>query len=281
MVKRLKKKKVKDFLFQLFMIVLIVILFYPVLMIFFMSMKDDMEILMSPLSLPKGFRFENYKKAFAQMDFIRVFLNSLFITTTSVFVGTVSYCIAGYALVRAKKHRWIFMVMYAMFLLGLVLPAQSTLIPLLYLYKVMGLMNTYKGITLLYICGGASFSILLITGFINTVPITLEEAASLDGCTPFGIFFRIVFPLLKPIISTLVIINAVNIWNDFFNPLMFMSGKAGRTITLAVYMFKGQYSTQWNVLFAGLMLATLPMMLLYFVLQKYMIAGMTSGAVKS
>lgn len=281
MAKRFKKKKVKDFLFQLFMIVMILSLFYPVLMIFFMSMKDDMEILLSPLSLPKSFQFENYKKAFAQMDFIRVFLNSLFITTTSVIVGTVSYCIAGYALVRAKKHRWVFMVMYALFLLGLVLPAQSTLIPLLYLYKVMGLMNTYKGITLLYICGGASFSILLITGFINTVPITLEEAASLDGCTPFGIFFRIVFPLLKPIISTLVIINAVNIWNDFFNPLMFMSGKAGRTITLAVYMFKGQYSTQWNVLFAGLMLATLPMMLLYFVLQKYMIAGMTSGAVKS
>ena len=91
----------------------------------------------------------------------------------------------------------------------------------------------------------------------------------MDGCTPYGIFFKIVLPLLKPIISTLVIINAVNIWNDFFNPLMFMSGKAGRTITLAVYMFKGQYSTQWNVLFAGLVLATLPMMIVYFVLQKY------------
>lgn len=281
MVRRIKKKQVKDFVFQLFMIVLILALFYPVLMIFFMSMKDDMEILLSPLSLPASFQFDNYKRAFDQMDFIRVFLNSLFITTTSVAVGTVVYCISGYALVRAKKHKWLFMAMYVLFLLGLVLPAQSTLIPLLYLYKVTGLMNTYKGITLLYICGGASFSIFLITGFINTVPITLEEAASLDGCTPFGIFFRIVFPLLKPIISTLIIINAVNVWNDFFNPLMFMSGKAGRTITLAVYMFKGQYSTQWNVLFAGLVLATLPMMLVYFVLQKYMIAGMTSGAVKS
>lgn len=281
MVKRIKKRQVKDFLFQIFMIVLVLILFYPVLMIFFMSMKGDMEILLSPLSLPSAFQFENYKKAFEQMDFIRVFLNSLFITATSVLVGTVSYCMAGYALVRAKKYRWVFVGMYILLLLGLVLPAQSTLIPLLYLYKVTGLINTYRGITLLYICGGASFSIFLITGFINTVPITLEEAAALDGCTPFGVFFRIVFPLLKPIISTLIIINAMNIWNDFFNPLMFMSGKAGRTITLAVYMFKGQYSTQWNVLFAGLVLATLPMMILYFFLQRYMIAGMTSGAVKS
>lgn len=274
-------KKIKHVMFELFMIVLILLLFYPVVMIFLMSVKDDMEILLSPLSFPKSFAFENYKRAFEQMDFVRVFLNSLLITSTSVGIGTVIYCMSGYALVRAKRHRWVFLAMYGLFLLGLVLPAQSTLIPLLYLYKTVGLMNTYKGITLLYICGGASFSIFLITGFINTVPITLEEAASLDGCTPFGVFFRIVFPLLKPIISTLIIINAVNIWNDFFNPLMFMSGKAGRTITLAVYMFKGQYSTQWNILFAGLVLATLPVMLVYFVLQKYMIAGMTAGAVKS
>ena len=276
-----KKKKIKNILFELFMIALILLLFYPVLMIFFMSLKDDMEILLSPLSLPKSFQFDNYVKAFEQMDFIRVFCNSLFITTISVVVGTIVYCISAYALVRARKHRWVFMVMYVIFLLGLVLPAQSTLIPLLYLYKEMGLMNTYRGIVLLYLSGGAPFSIFLLTGFINTVPITLEEAASLDGCTPYGIFFKIVLPLLKPIISTLVIINAVNIWNDFLNPLMFMSGKAGRTITLAVYMFKGQYSTQWNVLFAGLVLATLPMMIVYFVLQKYMIAGMTTGAVKS
>ncbi len=276
-----KKKKIKNVLFELFMIVLILLLFYPVLMIFFMSLKDDMEVLLSPLSLPKSLHFENYVSAFEQMDFVRVFCNSLLITSVSVGVGTIVYCISGYALVRARKYRWVFMTMYVIFLLGLVLPAQSTLIPLLYLYKELGLMNTYRGITLLYLSGGASFSIFLITGFINTVPITLEEAAALDGCTPYGIFFKIVFPLLKPIISTLIIINAVNIWNDFFNPLMFMSGKAGRTITLAVYMFKGQYSTQWNVLFAGLVLATLPMMLVYFVLQKYMIAGMTSGAVKS
>ena len=276
-----KKKKIKNILFELFMIVLILLLFYPVLMIFFMSLKDDMEVLLSPLSLPKSLHFENYVSAFEQMDFVRVFCNSLLITSVSVGVGTIVYCISGYALVRARKYRWVFMTMYVIFLLGLVLPAQSTLIPLLYLYKELGLMNTYRGITLLYLSGGASFSIFLITGFINTVPITLEEAAALDGCTPYGIFFKIVFPLLKPIISTLIIINAVNIWNDFFNPLMFMSGKAGRTITLAVYMFKGQYSTQWNVLFAGLVLATLPMMLVYFVLQKYMIAGMTSGAVKS
>lgn len=280
-MKKWKKKTVRGLFFELFMIVLVFMLFYPVILIFFMSMKDDMEILLSPLSVPKSFEYGNYVKAFEQMDFVRVLCNSVFITAISTLAGTVIYCISGYALVRAKKYRWLFAAMYGLFLLGMVLPAQSTLIPLLYLYKTLGLMNTYRGIVLLYVAGGSAFSIFLITGFINTVPIALEEAAELDGCSPFGVFFRIVFPLLKPVISTLIIINAVNIWNDFFQPLMFMSGKAGRTITLAVFMFKGQYSTQWNVLFAGLVLATLPIMIVYFVLQKYMIAGMTAGAVKS
>lgn len=277
----MKVKKIRGYCFEIFMILLVLLLFYPVILIFLMSVKSDMEMIVSPLSFPQVFQFENYKYAFEQMDFFRAFGNSLLITSSSTMIGTVIYCMAGYAIVRAKSHRRLFQTMYVLFLLGLVLPAQSTLIPLLYLYKSLGLMNTYRGISLLYIAGGAAFSIFLITGFINTVPIALEEAAALDGCTAFGIFFKIVFPLLKPIICTLVIINAVNIWNDFFTPLMFMSGKAGRTIIMAVYMFKGQYQTQWNVLFAGLVLATLPMMLVYFALQRYMIDGMTAGAVKS
>ena len=277
----MKKRRGKDMIFEIVMIAIVILMFYPILMIINMSLKTDMEVTLSPLTLPSVFQWSNYKQAFEQMGFLGCIKNSVLITALTTAVGTFLYCIASYGIVRVPRYKKLFRLIYALFIGGMILPSQSTLIPLLWFYKAIRLSNTYTGIVLLYTAGSAAFSIMLVTGFINTVPISLEEAARIDGCNPFGVFFKIVFPLLKPIISTLIIINAIGVWNDFYNPLFFVSGKNSKTITLGVYMFRGEHMTQWNILFAGLVLATLPMMIVYFLLQKNIIAGMAAGSVKS
>lgn len=277
----MRKQKIRLAVFEIFMILVVLVLSYPLLMIVNMSLQTDLEVTLSPLKLPQSAQWQNYKEAFTQMNYLSSAWNSFVITMSSTAVGTILYCMASYAIVRAPRWKKFFKGIYILFIIGMILPAQSTLIPLVWAYSKLHLTGSYVGMDMLYVAGAAAFSIMLVTGFINTVPISLEESARLDGCTPYGIFFKIMFPLMKPIISTLIIINAINIWNDFYNPLFFLSGKSSKTITLAVYMFRGEHMTQWNILFAGLVLATLPMMLLYFALQKYIIAGMASGAVKS
>ena len=271
----------KMLLVEILMIIAVFIIFYPIIMIVGMSLKNDTNILVSPLSFPVELNFENYVIAFKTMDYLRAFWNSLLLTSLTVLIGVMLFTLAAYGVARAKKGKKLFNIIFYIMLMGLMIPPQVTLVPMVVWLKALKMINTIQGLIGVMVGGGVAFGIFMMKGFIGTIPAALEEAATIDGCTPFGVFFKIVLPLLKPSIATLVIINTIGTWNDFMHPLLLLQGKASRTIPLAVFFFRGEYNTQWNILFAGLVLSILPVLIFYFILQDQIISGLTSGGVKA
>lgn len=276
----MKKHYISMITIAVIMILTALAIFYPIIMIIMMSLKTKQEILLSPLNLPQELAFINYITAFKEMDYIRVFFNSLIITFSSCLVLVSVYSLAAYSIVRAKRHKHFFRVIYIILVLSLALPSQLSLIPKVIWFKAIGLINTMPGLVLNYAAGTGAYAVFLISGFIKTIPIEMEESAFIDGCSPFVVFRKIVLPILKPIITTVVIVFSVAYWNEFLQPLLFLNGKMSQTIPLQVFRFKGQYVSQWNIIFASLVLSILPLMTVYLVLQKNIIDGLTAGAVK-
>nr|WP_283094587.1 carbohydrate ABC transporter permease [Paenibacillus sp. ATY16] len=185
---------------------------------------------------------------------------------------------AAYAIVRRKNRFHSFL--YMLFLAGMIIPFQMTMIPL---YKMMvdfGLYNSYHGIMMIYLALTAPFSVFLLVGFIKSVPRELEEAALIDGCGIFQTFFRIVLPLLKPALTTLCVLNLFSVWNDFLMPVLFLPDDKKMTITVQISKFQGMYSNDWSLLFAGICMIVLPMVVIYLLAQRFIINGITAGAIK-
>ncbi len=182
---------------------------------------------------------------------------------------------ASYPLARSLR-RWSKWTYYG-FLAGLLLPFQLATIPLYLTMRDIGLLGSVWSLILFNVGTQMPFSIFLYAGFLRSVPIEYEEAASMDGAGPFATFWRVVFPLMRPITGTLAILNLINIWNDFFTPLLYLSGSGQQTVPVAIYAFFGQFTTEWNLVFAGLLISVAPVLLLYFVLQRTVITGFASG----
>ncbi|WP_256757057.1 carbohydrate ABC transporter permease [Cohnella sp. WQ 127256] len=265
---------------EIVMIACTAIIFYPIIMILMISVKTNSEASSSPLSFPSEFVFQNYVDAFQKMNYMNVFTNSVTLTAISTIAGVLLYALAAYGIARAKRWKWLFRSFYLLFIIGQVLPSQTSLPPLIFIMRELHLMNSIPGVSLIIIGGGTSLAILLLCGFINTVPMALEESAKIDGAGPLQIFSKITLRLMVPPIMTLVILNVVAVWNDFMTPLLFLPGKSARTIPLEVFYFKGEYITSWNLLFAALILSMIPLLVVFFFLQRYIISGLMSGAVK-
>lgn len=277
----MKKDKSKLLLVEIVMILTALLVIYPIILMVIISLKSEAEVVTSPLSLPTTFLVENYKRAFMDMDYLLALKNTVIITFFSIGIGAMIYAMAAYAFMRAKKMKKLFHFLYLFIIAGQVLPPYTALVPLVVWLKKLHLVNSYQGIISVFIGAFATYSIFLISRFVNTIPISLEESAHIDGATPVGIFFRIILPLLKPIIITVVIVKAVDCWNHFLFPLVLLQGNKYRTLPLAVFFFKGEYITEWSILFAALTLSIIPIIIFYFMMQKHIIAGLTAGAVKS
>jgi raffinose/stachyose/melibiose transport system permease protein len=182
---------------------------------------------------------------------------------------------AAYPLSRvgARWSKWVFFA----FLGGLLLPVQLALLPLYQTIRDLGLLGTLVGVIMVYVGGGMPFAIFLYAGFMRTIPAEYEEAAALDGAHAFQTFWRVVFPLVRPITGTVIILTAVGTWNDFLIPLLYLSGTDQQTMTVAIYGFVGQYGAQWNLIFAGIIISVLPILIAYFFLQKYIVQGFAGG----
>jgi raffinose/stachyose/melibiose transport system permease protein len=167
--------------------------------------------------------------------------------------------------------------MYIIFLLGIILPFQLALVPLYRMVKDAGLLGTYSSMVVFYTGLQAPFTIFLYTGFLRALPREYGEAALVDGATHWQSFRRVTFPLLRPITGTVIILNAVFIWNDFLTPLIYLGGSPNETIPVVVYQFVGQYVSNWGYIFAAVVLATLPMLLLFLLLQRFVIKGFSTG----
>jgi raffinose/stachyose/melibiose transport system permease protein len=269
---------VKTFIGELFAILLGLIFLVPFYYILSNSFKSFADILTNTSALPKSLHFENYINAFDKLDYLRVFSNSLIITVVSNVVLVVFCSMAAYMLVRTKKK--ISNVIFMTFVAAMIIPFQSIMIPLMKTAGSIGLLNSRWGLIIMYLGFGSGMTIFLYHGFIKGIPVELEEAAIIDGCSRFGLFWRIVFPLLKPITVTIVILNSLWIWNDFLLPSLVLQDPNLRTIPLATFFFFGQYTKQWDLALAALVMGILPLLIFFFAMQKHIIKGITSGSIK-
>ena len=277
------KKKVADALAMTGLIIIFIAYMFPFIMVVINSLKQKRDIIKSPFSwlfTIKGLSFDNFVKAFNQMNFLNAFKNSLIVTASATILVPLLAAMLAYYIVRHKN--WVSKLMLALMVASMIIPFQAIMIPLVSIYG--GMLNVLNHrITLIFLHTGFSMamSVFMFHGFINgNIPIALEEAAYIDGCTHVQTFFKIVFPLLRPIISTMVILNSLAFWNDFLLPSLVLTDKELLTLPLSTYSFYGTYSADYGTIMAGLLLCVAPILILYVVLQKQIIGGVVAGAVK-
>lgn len=277
------KRKVQNVIAMAVLIVIFIAYMFPFLMVLINSLKQKRDIIKSPFSwlfTIKGLSFDNFVNAFNQMDFLNAFKNSLIVTVSATVLVTILGTMLAYYIVRHNNK--ISKITFALMVASMIIPFQAIMIPLVSIYG--GTLNILNHrITLIFMHAGFSMamSVFMFHGFIKgNVPIALEEAAYIDGCTHTQTFFKIVFPLLKPTISTMVILNAMSFWNDFLLPSLVLTDKKLLTLPLSTYSFYGTYSADYGTIMAGLLLCVIPIMILYVALQKQIIGGVVAGAVK-
>lgn len=248
--------------------------FYFLLVNSFKSLK---EILLDAAKLPEQFGWGNFRRAWEAIDFPVVLLHSAVISCLSVAGLVLLSSMAAYRIVRRPTafNRMLF----SAFIAAMIIPFQSVMLPLMRITALFELRGELYGIVVCYFGFGISLSMFLYHGFIKSVPREVEEAAVVDGCSPYGVFWRIVFPLLKPITATVIILNVLWIWNDYLLPVLVVNN-AYTTIPIAIQKFFGQYTRKWDLAMAALTLSALPIVVFFFALQRYIVEGVTAGSVK-
>ena len=243
-----------------------------VLVIFAFKPAGDQSGSLVPTQNPT---FENFVEAWQQGGLGGALVNSAIVTVITITFIVIFSAAAAYPLSRVGAQ-WS-KITYFAFLAGLLLPTQLALLPLYQTVRDMGLLGSVWGVILVSVGSSMPYSIFLYAGFLRALPSEYEEAASLDGASGFRTFWTIVFPLVRPITGTVAILNAVTTWNDFFTPLLYLSGSNQKTITVAIYGFVGQYGAQWPLIFAGIIISILPILIAYFLMQKHIVQGFAGG----
>lgn len=271
-----QKRKLTNLFLYIFLIACAGVFLIPLLIMVLGSFKNSIEVTAFSLSLPEKWLFENYIQVFNK-DFIRAVVNSLMITGVSVIINIALASMASFIIVRRTGKFSSFL--YYFFFMGSLIPQQ--VIPTIKMLKMMHFYGTIPSAILMYIVINLPFACFLYTGFIKGVSRTIDEAAVIDGAGCFQIYYKIVLPLLKPINITVLIITFMNIWNDINIPLYFLSNPKYWTVPLTVYGYFGKYNgSNWELVFASLVLIALPIVIVYLMGQKYIVSGLTSGAVK-
>lgn len=267
--------KIKRISMEIVMLVISILYLIPAWLVLVNSLKDSKAANKLSIGLPSDFKFENYITVFKEGNVFRSLINGVFIASVSVFLVILFSSIAAFVIARRKSKTTEFV--FSLIVAGLIVP--GAIIPSFIVLKVLGLLNTYAGLIFMYTTYCLPVSVFLYAGFIKSVPKELDEASVMDGCGSLRLFFQIVFPLLKPVTITVVVFNFMGIWNDIQTQL-FLAGSDKWTMPMTVYSFYGKYSQNWNLVFADVIITILPILGLYIFGQKYMVSGMTAGAVK-
>ncbi|OIU71581.1 carbohydrate ABC transporter permease [Rossellomorea aquimaris] len=268
----------KTFVLEIIGIVLGLIFLIPFYFVFINSVKPFAAILIDAAAWPEEFMFSNYAKVWEVINFPRAFWNSLIITVASNIGLVVISSMAAWKMVRTPGK--FSKILFVIFVSAMVIPFQTVMIPLMKLGGTLNLTNSIPGLIIMYFGFGVPLSLFLFHGFVKTVPVEIEESAMIDGCSQFGVFWRIVFPLLKPITVTVIILNTLWIWNDYLLPLLVLQDAELRTIPLAASSFFAQYTKQWDMGLAALVLGIAPVIVFFLFLQKHIIKGIASGSIK-
>ncbi|NRT33812.1 raffinose/stachyose/melibiose transport system permease protein [Clostridium beijerinckii] len=285
----MKSIKTRNVIGEVIGIILALIILSPFILVVLNSAKTSADIVISPLSIPNkwGQMLTNFKNVINNdsFNYWKSFLSSLFITVVSLALLSLFSSMTAWVLCRNKK-KWsgfIFMLLVA----AMVIPFQVVMLPLLSTFRNISnflgiqMLQSYQGVIFAYLGFGGSMSVFILHGFIKGIPRELEEAAWIDGCSPEGTFFRIIFPLLKPVQMTILILNGIWIWNDYLLPslMLGLNGKI-KTLPVAVSAFVGSYVKQWDLILSAAFLAMIPIIILFLFAQKQIIKGIVDGAIK-
>jgi len=253
------------------------ITFFPFYLIIVNTLKTPAETAKNPISFPSTFNFANYERVFNEVPLLQSFGNSLLITIISVLLMVLIGAMAAYPIVfnASKVNRLIMGYLLA----GFLIPFQTTLIPLFELMTTFQLVDKLYGLIVVYM-GGSVFVFFLMMGYMRTIPKELPEAAVIDGCSIWSIFWRIIFPLLKPITVTAIIFQTMWIWNDFLAPMLFLNSSSNATLVLQVYKAKGEFAVDWPLFMTLTVIVLIPIFIFFILMQKQIVKGIVGGAVK-
>lgn len=276
------KRKINGIPYSVIKYIILVLLSLIALIPFFtlliVSFKTRSDFMKYPLDLPQTLNFQNYITVFKRSSIVRSFLNSFTITAGSLvielFVGT----LASYAIVKMPfKRAGLFS---AFFLIPMIFPVQTITIPVYIIYKNLRLQNTYAGMMILYAAIGIPMVVFMMTSFMKTIPIQISESAMIDGASHFVIYSRLILPLMKPVVSTLIVICGLTAWNDFYLPQILLTRTELKTLPLKIYDFFGQYTSDWTLICTCIVFVIVPIIILYCFMQRNIIDGIAAGAVK-
>jgi raffinose/stachyose/melibiose transport system permease protein len=260
-------------------VIVTVIFIVPFIFIFLTASKNKTEAAERLFTWPTEWKIvENFVEVIERNNYLlpRAFLNSLILTVCAVFLITVLSAMVGYVLQR-RRSGWNKLVNFLV-LAGLIIPA--AVVPTIWVLQGVGLFKTMPGLILVHVAFGLPFCVLLFTAFMTTIPRDLDEAAIIDGAGPFKLFFRVIFPLLRPVTVTIVVVQSVFVFNNFDFALYFLPGDQNATVQLTLYNYQAQSVSAWNLLFMCVLVITVPLLIMYIVFNRQIVAGMTAGAVK-
>ena len=268
----------RDGLIQIILIANTAIMLLPLIIMVFSAFKSTNQIFQSPFAIPDFTYLGNLARIWTETNFLRYLGNSFVVTGSSIVLILVLGTMAAYAIARYEFFGSSFILMF--FLAGLTLPLKLAIIPLFILFRDLGILNNQLSLIVVYVAMGLPSTVFIMTGFIRTLPSELEDAARMDGASELRIMWSVMLPLVRPAMVIAAIQNVVPIWNDFFFPLIFIQNDNLKTLPQGLTTFMGEYTTDWGVLFAGLTLSAAPIIIIYILLSRQFINGMTSGAVK-
>lgn len=273
-----REGRISKIILEILLIILGLLFLVPFYFLLVNSVKSYGDILTNAAGLPLSLKLDNYLEAWRLTSFPKVLMNSLIVTILSNLLLALISAMTAYRMVR---HDTLFnRILLGAFVAAMVIPFQAVMIPLVKVVSTIGLMDTRTGLILSYLGFGAPLSVFLFHGFVKSVPREIEEAGRVDGCSNYGLFFRIVLPLMQPIIVTVIILNALWIWNDYLMPSLILQSPGLHTIPIATYAFFGQYTKQWDLALPALTLGITPIIIFFLFMQKYIIEGIASGSVK-
>ncbi|GIF63581.1 transporter [Asanoa ishikariensis] len=257
----------------------IVVFLVPFAFIVLTAVKDRQQAALLDFSWPENFQVvQNFVDVVRARDYMLIiaFINSTILTVASVAIMVVLAAMVAYVWQR-RKSKWNILINFLV-LSGLIIP--PAVVPTIWVLQKLGLFRTMPGLILVEVAFGISFAILLFRAFIATIPRELDEAAIIDGASPFRLFFRVIFPLLRSVAITVIVVQSVTVFNDFVNPLYFLPGDQNATVQLTLYNFSSQFTSQYNLLFMNILLITIPPLVMFLFFNRRIVAGMTSGAIK-
>ena len=247
----------------------------PMALILINSMRPTRQIFREPIALPESINLDSYVRAWGEANFSEYFLNTVIIVVASVTLATAVSALAAYALGRYSFRGSTLLGIF--FLSGLLLPFRLAIMPLFLLLQDLGLVDSRLGLILVYAATGVPFSVFILTAYFRQLPVDLSEAAKMDGAGEFTIFGRVMLPLVRPALATVAVFQFVPLWNDFFFPLVLLRSSEKWTLSVGMTRFFGEFQTDWSTLFAGITITTLPLIIVFLLATRQIIAGLTAG----